>query len=141
MLPAIKTAHAGVQSLTQRTGRRGACLLFLAVLDLIYAYSLTTPTPRSLTNPTTLFLISIMPLGAWAFIWAFVGAVCLLFAFRHDDHIAFGLGISLKAFWALVFFWGWIIHEVERGYLSTTIWGAFALFILVIAGWRENNEH
>jgi len=133
----------GIRTIPAIIGRRGVCLLFLAILDIIYAYGLANPTPRSLTNPTTLFLIDIMPLVAWAVIWGTVGACCVIFAFqpRPRDIPAFVLAIGLKTFWALVFLGGQVVNRVERGYLSTTIWGAFALFILVIAGWRENNEH
>jgi len=39
--------------------------------------------------------------------------------------------------WALVFLLGWVFADVERGYLSTAIWGAFAAVLALIATWPE----
>src|SRR5687768_11084491 len=94
--------------LIQHIGRRGAFLLFLALLDLIYGYSLLFPTLRSLTNPTTLFLVEIAPLSVWGGLWLAVGILCLIFAFRRRDTIGFAAAMFLKVFWGLVFLFGWM---------------------------------
>lgn len=128
------------RSLRQQVGRRGAFLLYLALLDLIYGFALANPTEQSVRNPTTIFLIGIMPLIIWAALWAVVGLACLFYAFRRKDAIGYAAAMSIKAFWAIVFLLGWITGEVERGYLSAVIWGAFVVLLLIIAGWRENPE-
>jgi hypothetical protein len=126
--------------LARQVGRRGAWLLFLALLSLVYAFGLAFPTQRSLTNPTTVFLVAIMPLYAWAVLWGGVGLACLFYAFRKWDAPGYTLAMFLLALWALVFLFGWLIGDVERGYLSAVIWGAFCGVTGLIAGWRENLE-
>lgn len=141
-VPTTNRILRGIRNLTQQIGRRGSYLLFLALLDLIYAFGLNTQTVRSSGNPTTLFLASIMPLTIWSLIWTLVALTCLTHALqpRPKDMPAFYLAMALKIFWAVVFLAGWLLGSVERGYLSTAIWGAFALITLLISGWRENNE-
>lgn len=119
-------------------GRRGAFLIFLALLDLIYAYGLAFPTERSVNSPTSKFLASTMPLWAWGALWAVVGLVCLFFAFRIKDRIGYAAAMFIKVLWALMFLLGWLFADVERGYLSTAIWGAFAAVLWLISGWQEN---
>jgi hypothetical protein len=126
-----------LKTLLRHLGRRGSFLLFLSLLDLIYGYALLSPTSRSLNNPTILFLMQIMPLWAWGLLWLLVGVVCFIFAFRCKDTIAFGAAVFLKVFWGFVFLVGWLLGDVERGYLSTAIWTAFAAVTLLIAGWPE----
>lgn len=126
--------------LGQQIGRRGAFLLFLALLDLIYAYGLAFPTARSAYSPTSLFLADTMPLWAWGALWGAVGLSCLFFAFRRKDRIGYAIAMFLKVLWALMFLLGWLFADVERGYLSTAIWGAFGAVLWIIAGWQENQR-
>ena len=126
--------------LLHRIGRRGGFLLFLALLDIIYAYGLITPTARSAQNPTTLFLESVAPIPVWAGLWGTVGTLCLFYAFRQQDFPGYFAAMFLKALWAATFLLGWAFAGVERGYLSFAIWGAFAGVLALISGWRENWE-
>ena len=126
--------------LLRRIGRRGGFLLFLALLDMIYAYGLITPTARSAQNPTTVFLSSVLPLEAWAGLWGMVGALCLFYAFRQQDFPGYFAAMFLKVLWAGTFLMGWLFAGVERGYLSFAIWGAFGGVLALIAGWKENWE-
>lgn len=123
--------------LGRKAGFRGAFLLFLALLDFVYAFGLGAQSERSSTNPTTLFLASIMPLWAWALLWLVVGLACLVSAFLQRDQVGFAAASLLKAGWALMFLLGWLFADVERGYLSTAIWGAFGLVTLLIGRWLE----
>jgi hypothetical protein len=133
---ALKPAITG---LLNRIGRRGSFLLFLSLLDFIYGYSLLFPTPRSLTNPTTQFIIEIAPLTIWGVLWLAVGVICLIFAFRRKDTIGFAAAMFLKVLWGFTFLIGWLLGAVERGFLSSAIWLAFAAALAVIAGWPEPN--
>lgn len=119
-------------------GRRGAFLLFLALLDIISAVGLAFPTARSVNNPTTVFLASLMPMWAWGVLWALVGFICLFFAFRRKDSVGFAAAMFLKVLWAAMFLLGWLFADVERGYLAFVIWGAFAGVVKIIEGWQEN---
>ncbi|MFB4275720.1 hypothetical protein ACBJ59_10545 [Nonomuraea sp. MTCD27] len=122
-----------LQALRQRVGRRGAALLFFALLDIIYAASLTTAPP----NGPYLFLDSLMPLSTWASIWACVGGLCAIQAFVVTDRVAFAAASALKVVWGLTQLLGWMFGEIPRGYVAAAVWLAFAAFVQVIAGWQE----
>jgi hypothetical protein len=116
----------------RRIGRRGAALLFFALLDLVYAYALLTA-PRPLT-PFYDWMDGIIPLPGWAACWAAVGLICLAFAFAARDTVAFMAAVALKVGWGLPAFFGWLGGAVPLGYLSAVIWLAFAAFVYLIAG-------
>jgi hypothetical protein len=123
--------------LALRVGRRGAFLLFLAILDWIYAYALAFPTPVAIKSPTYTFLATTFSLPVWASVWAIVGTICFVFAFRERDAPGYAAAMFLKILWAVTFLLGWIFADVERGYLSTAIWGAFAAVLALISTWPE----
>ena len=122
-----------LDALRHRVGRRGACLLFFALLDAIYAASLTSA-PAS---DTYQFLDSLMPLTWWAGVWACVGGMCVIQAFQHTDRVAFAAASALKVVWGLAQLIGWAFGDIPRGYVAATIWLALAAFVQVIAGWQE----
>lgn len=121
-----------------RVGRRGYFLLFLALLDAVYGASLLNPTPRSLDNPTTQFLLRVLPLPAWACVWLLVGAICLVSAFRFNDAAGFAAAMGLKTLWGSLFLIGWVVADVERGYLSAVIWLAFAGLLALVVPWPDD---
>lgn len=123
--------------LLQRVGRRGAFLLFLALLDIVYAYSLAFPSVSVEGNPTYTFLATIVPLDVWAALWVSVGVICLVFAFREKDAPGFAAAMFLMVLWASILLLGWLFAGVERGYLSSAIWGSFAALLTLIASWPE----
>jgi hypothetical protein len=121
-----------------RIGRRGIFLLFLALLDLIVAYSYFYPTLRAIQNPTNVFLAHIAPLSYWGLLWATVGSVCLVCAFAPKDALGYAAAMFLKLLWGTTFLLGWIFTDVERGYLTATIWLAFAGVTGLIATWPDD---
>lgn len=121
-------------------GRRGSFLLFLALLDLVYGFSLLLPTADARINPSFLFLANILPLELWGLLWLAVGLVCLVFAFRKQDSFGFAAAMFLKILWAMTFLLGWIFVGLPRAYLSATIWGAFVIIIWLISTWPEGGK-
>lgn len=122
-----------MRTLAQRIGRRGCALLFFALLDIVYAASLlSAPTSGSYR-----FLASMLPLAAWASLWAAVGALCLVQAFMRTDRAAFAAASLIKVMWGVVQLLGWILADLDRGYVSAIVWLALAGFVHVIAGWAE----
>jgi len=120
------------QRLASRIGRRGAALLFFALLDAIYCYALLTA-----VQPLVAFyewLDATLPLTVWAIVWGAVGAVCLFYAFRVHDTVGFMAAVALKVAWGLFALLGWLAGEVDRGYVSAVIWLGFAAFVYLIAG-------
>lgn len=115
-----------------RIGRRGAALLFFTLLDVVYAAALLTA-PLPLT-PQYMWMTEIAPLPVWAAGWAATAAICALYAFRAYDTPAFVAAVALKVAWGLTTFFGWLAGQVDRGWVLTVIWLAFAAFVALIAG-------
>lgn len=126
-----------VTGFCHKIGRRGAFLLFLSLLDFVYSFGLFNPTPQSLKNPTYIFLQTALGLKFWGSLWLITGFICLIFAFRKKDAYGFAAAMFIKILWALLFLLGWLFAGVERGYLSTAIWGGFAATLALIASWPE----
>jgi hypothetical protein len=118
-------------------GRRGMCLLFFGLLDVVYAISLASPDVQTASSPLFIWLTTIAPLWCWSLLWGVTAVACLFFAFRKKDRLGFSCAITLKVLWGLVNVSGWLGGGVERGYVSATIWLALAGFVWVLSGWPE----
>jgi hypothetical protein len=129
-----------IYKLARIIGRRGAFLLFLSLLDLIYGFSLAFP-GKAVSNPIYIYLASIAPIGMWSVLWTAVGIICLVFAFKEKDAIAFTAAMFIKVLWALLFLFGWFFAGVDRGYLSTAIWGSFAAVLALVSTWPDPLKH
>ncbi len=121
----------------RRVGRRGAFLLFLGVLDAFYAFSLFKPAPEVVQSAAVRWVGSMAPLWAWGALWAVVGALCVVYAFKRQDRIGFAAAVLLKVLWGTIYLLGWIFAGLARGYLSTAIWLALALLTYVVSTWPE----
>lgn len=121
----------------RRVGRRGASLLFLALLDVVYAFSLVRPQVESERSPTLRYIADLVPLWTWAGLWLSVGVACLIGAFAHRDRWAFTVAVGLKILWGSTFLFGWLVGGLERGYLSAVVWLAFAALFYLISTWPE----
>ncbi len=121
-----------LDSIAGRIGRRGAALLFFFLLDAVYMYGLIAA-PRPLA-PFYEYMDNALPIGLWAGAWGFVGAVCLVYAFRTYDTPAFICAVVIKVAWGLLALFGWIGGQVDRGYVSAVIWLGFAAFVFLVAG-------
>lgn len=128
-----------MKNLFLKVGRRGAVLLFFALLDFVYAYGLLTPTAETLRNSTYMFIGRFGTVQLWAALWAIAGVFCLVNAFRQKDSAGFTAAIAIKILWGLLFLMGWLIGAVDRGYLATTIWLGFAALLFLILSWPEPN--
>lgn len=114
----------------RRVGRRGAALLFFALLGFVYCYGLLNPLyPLS---PTYAWVASVLPLWVWAALWGTAGGICAVCAFRVHDSLAFGAMIGVSAWWGLLIGAGWLFGGVDRGYISAVVWLALAGFVYVI---------
>lgn len=131
--------------MAHRIGRRGATLLFLGLLDLLVALNLATPTAIQLRTPTYAYLQQIMPIQAWASIWAAVGLICLagMFAppdgqgFARTDAPAFTAAVAIKIMWGILTAAMWLDGRLPHGYQASGIWLAFGGLIAVWAGVAE----
>lgn len=117
-----------------RLGRRGAFLIFLAVLDGVYAYGLLIQAPAPASHPSADLLL---PVQAWAGLWAATGLACAASSAIRRDRVAYTLAATLKAAWAGTATWQWASGLLPNGWLSGVVWLAFAATVLVIASWPE----
>jgi len=123
-----------VRRLGRRIGRRGSFLLFLALLDTLFGWSVyIDPIPVSKVYDT------VIPVRVWGVIWFLVGAICLIQAFARVDRIGFTSAVSLKIGWASMILYSWVIHPiVPREWAAAVIWYAFAGVTAIVSYWPEH---
>jgi len=120
-----------------RIGHRGSFLLFLALLDVLYGYSLwVTPPFQQIYNLS-------LSWTAWGAIWVSAGVILLIGAFVRDDRVPFAVASSIKAAWAAVWFKIWVLtpHVLPRAWVSVVIWLSFSALVGVISTWPEGHRH
>lgn len=127
-----------VGRLVHRVGRRGAVLLLIGGLVLLYGIGqLARPIPD--TRGLRLLLM-VMDLRWWSLTWVVAGAVAIGCAFARQDRDWPGFtGLWLATIpWALSFFvsW-WPLGDNPRGWITSLIFASFGAIPLVIVGWRE----
>ena len=119
------------RKIIRRIGHRGAFLLFLALLDVLYGISLnTTPGPLAGVNLG-------IPLHVWAYVWVVVGVFLAFGAFLIKDRLPYAIASFIKAIWAAALFVSWFAEGFTRGWVSAVIWAAFSGLVLVVSSWPE----
>ncbi len=118
-------------------GRRGVCLLFFGLVDLVYSFSLINPDKVSRANPFLASIAAIAPLWLWSLFWGITGLLCIFYAFRTRYRVGFTAAVFLKVTWAVTCLAVWLMGGAERGYVAAAIWLAFAGFVWVLSGWPE----
>lgn len=128
---------AALRRAATRVGRRGAFLLFLAMLDLVYAYSLLFPAAEAARSASLRFVAGVAPLWVWALAWFIPGVLCAVQAFRRSDRAAFAAAMCIKVLWGGLFVAGSITGQIDRAYVGAVVWLAFALVVGLISTWPE----
>ncbi len=129
--------RAMLARLVTRVGRRGTFLIFLSVLDAVYAISLFNPAPEVARSASVRWVEQMAPLWVWGGLWAVIGGLCLVYAFKRQDRIGFGAAVLLKVLWGTIYLLGWAFVGLDRGYLSTVIWLSLAVLTAVVSTWPE----
>ncbi|WP_436759317.1 hypothetical protein [Streptosporangium sp. V21-05] len=119
--------------LRHRLSQRGACLLILATVDVVYAIALTYAPPETLASETYRFYAALAPLPVWGSVWAAVGAICLVQAWTPRDRVAYTAATGLKIFWALLHLGAWVAGVLPRGYVLAVMWLLAAGLVMVMA--------
>lgn len=120
-----------------RVGYRGAFLLFLAVIDLVYGWFLVNPTPESQRTSQFIWRDEIMPTQAWGVIWLMAAVVLALSAFIRQDRVGYGVAIALKLAWAFVAAAAGFTGHVQGAWTTVAIWGGFAALTILESGRPE----
>ena len=124
-----------LKNLGRRIGRRGSYLLFLAMLDILYGYSLII-TDRYGASRTKIDLL--LSNKTWSVIWVVVGLICLWQAFVKLDRLAFIAEVNIMTTWGLIMFWSWAFTPTDPyGWISGTIFGGFAMLSAIVSFWPE----
>ncbi len=129
-----------VNRLWYRLGFRGSALLFFAVLDFVFSFSYFNPPPEVRQSPSLKYIDSVAPLWFWGALWGAVGLVCLAFAFRTRDKVAFSAAIGIKILWGGLYIGGAFIANLERAYVSAGLWLCIAGFVGIISAWPEPSQ-
>jgi predicted branched-subunit amino acid permease len=116
-----------------RLSQRGAVLLILAAVDLVYALALAAAPPQTLASETYRFYASLLPLPYWGGMWAAVGVLCAIQAWYPRDRIAYSCATGLKVFWALLHLGAWVTGVLPRGYVLAVIWLLAAGLVMVVS--------
>lgn len=124
-----------LKGLPSRIGRRGSTLLFLSLVDFLFAFSLMFPAKSQ--APITNYLASILPLRVWAVMWFLAGLICFIQAFSHKDRIAFAVASLVMVLWGLVSLCAQIFAGIPRGAVSAVLWLGMAAFVFIISTWPE----
>lgn len=118
-------------------GYRGAVLLILAVVDLIYGGFLTSPPAEQLATSQFRWRDCILPTQAWGIIWVTVGVVLLASAFLQQDRVGYSLAIGIKVGWAVLAACSALSGQVHGAWVSVAVWGAFAVLTMIEASRPE----
>lgn len=126
-----------IKRLLWRIGHRGAFLLFLSLLDLLYGFSLLSSARAAQHVDLTLGW------NVWGYIWIAVGVVLLIGAFTKEDRIPYAVAATIKAAWATVWVKIWLFSHphVPLSWVSAVIWGAFSAIVVIVSTWPESRRH
>jgi hypothetical protein len=122
---------------SSRLGYRGAFLLFLALVDVVYGWFLINPTDEARRTSAYEWRSHIMPPQAWGAIWITVGLVLLISAFMRQDRVGYALAVALKVAWVVVAAAGGASGHVEGAWTTVVIWGVFAGLTVLESGRPE----
>lgn len=120
-----------------RLGYRGAFLLFLAIIDLIYGWFLINPTPEQTKTTQFVWRDHIMPTEAWGVVWLTVAVVLIVSAFLRQDRIGYAAAIGLKVGWAFLAGAAGLTGNVQGAWTTVAIWGGFAGLTIMESGRAE----
>lgn len=115
-----------------QAGRRGAFLLFLALIDTAYGYGLlVSPAAGASLN-------LLLPPDVWGVLWLAIGVVCLSGVLKSYDRFQYTCSAVFKTLWALTLTRVWLAQQIPLIWLQAIIWLAFAATVVLISGWHEN---
>jgi hypothetical protein len=126
----------------QRVGRRGASLLFFALLSGVFAYTLFQPPPFA---PVTTaagdldFMSGVAPLPFFGALWAVASLICLANVFLRHDRWGFAAAIAILAMWGSLWVYGAFLG-VPLALVRALVWLAMAAWVGVISTWPEPPE-
>lgn len=114
-----------------RLGLRGAFLLCLAALDVVYGWSLFNPTAETMRGAAYEWRDQFMPSQDWGLLWIAAGVFIASYAWARVDRVGYSVAIGLKFFWATVAYASWLAGDVKQGWNLGTIFLCFGGLALI----------
>lgn len=136
----IRRGARPFRALASRLGHRGAFLLALGALWLLYGYGLlVTPLPPSAAAAYRT-LLDLWPMGVWAWLWIAAGGTAVVCAWLRQprDWIGFAASFPLACAWGLssLMSW-WPLGDNPRGWIGAAVWVVFGGLIGAVVAWPE----
>jgi len=132
----LAAAGNRITRLADRIGRRGSYLIFLALLDILYGYSILVQA-GPLFKSVTLFLPDVV----WGWIWIGIALICLQQAFVRLDRIGYIFATTIKFVWGTIMLYDWLTMPLDaRGWVAAVIWYAFGILTAIVSNWPEHKQ-
>lgn len=113
-----------------KIGYRGAFLLFLVFLDLLYGWAMVD-------NQLSDHPITVLTWHEWGIAWIAVGLFLLTGVFSKVDRAQYTAAIAFKAFWVAALIQDEMINHVKGGGIDAIIWAGVVAVIFLISSWPE----
>jgi hypothetical protein len=132
----IRTVRVLKQS---KLGFRGAFLLGLAMIDVIYGLTLLLPSTETRAGSAYAWRSEFLPTEAWGALWILVGVFLSTQAWARRDRAAYAVAVAVKLLWAVIAIMSWVLGPVP----ASGAWGlgsiflAFAWLTFVASLWSE----
>jgi hypothetical protein len=116
-----------------RLGVRGAFLLGLAEVDLVYGAGLLFPSGETRASSAYAWRQEFMPTETWGVIWMLVGVFLITQAWARRDRAAYAVAIIIKLVWVVVALGSWIAGPVSQGWQTAGLFFGFAAVTFVMS--------
>lgn len=127
-----------INVVSKKLGKRGASCLWFGLVFIVIGLSFAIGDPTPTLQLNLQFLASVLPLEVWGGFWTLGGIIFLVAAlWKRLELIAFMVGIAITANWGAGFAIQAAFGESSRGWVSASIYGFFAVLILLISTWAE----
>ncbi len=132
----VRTARALSRS---RLGFRGAILLCLTVIDVIYGLTLVMPSEETRAGSAYAWRAEFMPTECWGALWITVGVFLVTQAWTVTKRAGYAVAIAIKLVWMVVCVGSWALGPVpaSQAFALGGLVGGFALIAFVCSLWSE----
>lgn len=110
--------------LRHQVGYRGALLLAVGVLDILYGLGLAFPDSTTARSPQFHYYDQVGSPDLWAGVWIAAGLVLIGHSFVREDSFAYTVAVVLKGWWVIFHLIG---QFTEPGYSRAWVLSLFSL--------------